>query len=85
MQVDQLGRNLTVDTATLHVDASGSKVGIKTKSPDAELHVVGNAYVSSNLTVDTDTLHVDSVNKRVGIETKKDLILDIEQSLNIES
>jgi hypothetical protein len=62
--------NLTVDTDTLHVDASDNKVGIKTKNPDAELHVVGNTYVSSNLTVDTDTLHVDSTTNSVGIETK---------------
>jgi len=65
-----VGSNLTVDTNTLHVDANANKVGINTDTPDAELHVVGNAYVSSNLTVDTDTLHVDTVNNRVGIETK---------------
>ena len=45
-----------------------SKLGIKTDSPDAELHIVGNAYVSSNLTVDTNTLHIDSVANRVGIK-----------------
>jgi hypothetical protein len=39
-------------------------------NPDANLHVVGNVYVSSNLTVDGDTLHVDVENKSVGIETK---------------
>ena len=44
-----------------------SKIGVKTDSPDAELHVVGNAYVSSNLTIDTNTLHVDAVTNRVGI------------------
>jgi hypothetical protein len=36
-------------------------VGVGTVNPNANLHVVGNTYVSSNLTVDTDTLHVDSV------------------------
>jgi hypothetical protein len=44
-------------------------VGINTKNPNAELHVVGNAYVSSNLTVDTDTLHVDAENDFVGVGT----------------
>jgi len=59
-----------VDTDTFHVDAPGNKVGIKTKNPDAELHVVGNVYVSSNLTVDTDTFHVDAPGNKVGIKTK---------------
>ncbi|QIG59528.1 hypothetical protein [Dishui Lake phycodnavirus 2] len=45
------------------------KVGIATAVPDAKLHVVGNAYVSSNLTVDSDTFHVDSDTNRVGVGT----------------
>src|SRR6056300_1541579 len=61
--------DLTVDTDTLFVDSSENKVGIKTVTPSAELHVVGNAYVSSNLTVDTDTLHVDVVNDSIGVGT----------------
>ena len=32
------------------------KVGVGTSSPDANLHVEGNAYVSSNLKVDTTTI-----------------------------
>src|SRR6056300_1315235 len=43
---------------------------MNTKNPDAELHVVGNAYVSSDLTVDTDTFHVDAGGNKVGIKTK---------------
>jgi hypothetical protein len=42
-------------------------VGIGTTSPDATLHVSGNAYVSSNLEVGTANLFVDTVNSRVGI------------------
>jgi hypothetical protein len=61
--------DLTVDTDTLFVDSSENKVGIKTVTPSAELHVVGNAYVSSNLTVDTETLHVDVVNDSIGVGT----------------
>ena len=45
-------------------------MGVNTKNPKANLHVVGNVYVSSNLTVDTDTLHVDATTNSVGIETK---------------
>ena len=52
---------------------SAGKVGIGVSAPDATLHVVGNAYVSSNLTVSgnvevgTSNLFVDTVNSRVGI------------------
>tara|TARA_Y100000356_G_scaffold19679_1_gene14014 strand:- start:413 stop:2512 length:2100 start_codon:yes stop_codon:yes gene_type:complete len=52
---------------------SAGKVGIGASVPDATLHVVGNAYVSSNLTVSgnvevgTADLFVDTVNSRVGI------------------
>jgi hypothetical protein len=62
--------DLTVSTDTLFVDSSANKVGIKTTSPSANLHVVGNVYISSNLTVDDDTFHVDSTTNSVGIETK---------------
>ena len=52
------------------MDSTTNSVGIETKSPQANLHVVGNVYVSSNLTVDEDTLHVDATTNSVGIETK---------------
>lgn len=54
---------------------SDGKVGVGVTSPDATLHVVGNAYVSSNLTVSgnvevgTANLFVDTVNSRIGIGT----------------
>ena len=61
--------DLTVDTDTLFVDSSENKVGIKTVTPSAELHVVGNVYVSSNLSVDEDTFHIDVVNDSIGVGT----------------
>ena len=75
--VDEYGSNIL--NVTGNTDISGdlsiggntlidSKIGVKTDSPDAEIHVVGNAYVSSNLTVDTNTLHVDSTTNRIGIK-----------------
>ena len=45
-------------------------VGVGTVNPKANLHVVGNVYVSSNLTVDTETLHVDAEASHVGVNTK---------------
>jgi len=64
-----VSKDLTVDTDTFHVDTTNNRVGIETKTPSANLHVVGNVYVSSNLTIDTDTLHVDALTHSVGIET----------------
>jgi hypothetical protein len=61
--------NLTVDEDTFHVDSTTNSVGIETKNPSANLHVVGNVYVSSNLTVDEDTLHVDAGGKSIGLGT----------------
>jgi hypothetical protein len=62
--------DLTVDTDTLFVDSTTKKIGINNSTPDANLHVVGNTYITSNLTVDNNTLHVDTVKHFVGIETK---------------
>jgi hypothetical protein len=61
---------LTVDTDTFHVDVVNDSVGVGTVTPHANLHVVGNVYVSSNLTVDDDTFHVDVVNDSIGVGTK---------------
>ena len=58
----------TVGTERVRVDSAG-RLGVATNAPAANLHVVGNTYVTSNLTVDTDTLHVDSTTHQVGIET----------------
>ena len=40
--------DLIVDTDTLHVDVSSDRVGINKLTPDASLHVFGNAFVSSD-------------------------------------
>jgi len=72
--VDEFGSNVlyvTGNTHTTDILSIGNKVGIKETDPDAELHVVGNVYVSSNLTVDEDTFHVDAVKHSIGIETKE--------------
>ena len=61
--------DLIVDTNKLYVDATNGRVGINKLTPDANLHVVGNVYVSSNLTVATDTLHVNILEDRVGMNT----------------
>ena len=42
---------------------------VGTVTPSANLHVVGNVYVSSNLTVDEGTLHVDVENDSIGVGT----------------
>jgi len=43
--------NIEVGTANLFVDTTTTRVGVGTASPDANLHVEGDAYVSSNLEV----------------------------------
>jgi hypothetical protein len=70
LSVDNVISDFAVNTDDFFVDISESKVGVSTTQPHAELHVVGNVYVSSNLTVDADTLHVDAANDRVGVNTK---------------
>ena len=56
--------NVVIDT----VNASFG-VGVDVNGPTSNLHVVGNAYVSSNLEVGTANLFVDTVNSRVGVGT----------------
>jgi hypothetical protein len=70
LSVNNVISDFAVNTDDFFVDISESKVGVSTTQPHAELHVVGNVYVSSNLTVDADTLHVDAANDRVGVNTK---------------
>jgi hypothetical protein len=52
----------------MRIDSSG-RVGVGTASPTSNLHVVGNAYVTSNLTVGTANLHVDTTTGFVGVGT----------------
>jgi hypothetical protein len=61
--------NLEVGQANLFVDTTTSRVGVGTTTPEATLHVSGNAYVSSNLEVGSSNLFVDTVNSRVGVGT----------------
>ena len=49
--------NLRVGTSHLFVDTTNHHVGINESDPDANLHVNGNAYISSDLTVGTN-VHV---------------------------
>ena len=61
--------NLEVGSSNLFVDTVNSRVGMGTTTPEATLHVSGNAYVSSNLEVGSSNLFVDTVNSRVGMGT----------------
>ena len=48
---------------------TSGRLGVNTTTPNANIEVTGNAYVSGNVTVDTNTLHVNAVNNRVGVGT----------------
>jgi hypothetical protein len=61
--------NLEVGSSNLFVDTVNSRVGMGTTTPEATLHVSGNAYVSSNLEVGSSNLFVDTVSGRVGVGT----------------
>ena len=75
--------DLKIGSNVLYVDVSETSIGVNTASPEAKLHVEGNAYVSSNLTVDTNTLHVDAANNRVGILNKNPAYaLDVDGDIN---
>ena len=78
--------NVVIDTVK-----SSFGIGVDVDGPTSNLHVVGNAYVSTELTVtgnvavDTDTLFVDTVNDRVGIGTTdpSNSILDVAGTLRV--
>jgi hypothetical protein len=53
------GVNLTADTSTFHVDATGDRVGIGTTSPGSTLTVVGNISSSTNITALTVCIGTD--------------------------
>jgi len=48
---------------------ANEKVGIGTSLPTSNLHLVGNAYVTSNLEVGTANLFVDTTTGRIGVGT----------------
>jgi hypothetical protein len=45
------GVNLTADSTTFNVDATGDKVGIGTTSPSQKLHVIGNATIVDSVSI----------------------------------
>ena len=59
--------DLIVDTDTLHVDVSSDRVGINKLTPDASLHVDGNAYVSTDFShgglLPTSGTEIDQIQK----------------------
>ena len=46
--------NLTVNTNTLYVDSVKGRVGMKTTTPNSNLHVVGNVFVTSDITTSSN-------------------------------
>ena len=72
-------------TEKMRITNAGN-VGIGTTSPGAELHVVGNAYVTSNLEVGGANLFVDTQTSRVGVGTRApDATLHVEGNVYASS
>jgi len=46
--------NVSIDNDTLAVDSISHRVGLKTTSPNSNLHVVGNVFVTSNITTSSN-------------------------------
>jgi predicted acyltransferase (DUF342 family) len=46
--------NVIVDEDTLVVDSESHRVGLKTTSPNSNLHIVGNVFVTSNITTNSN-------------------------------
>jgi hypothetical protein len=61
-----VGANSNVVIDTVHASFG---VGVDVNGPTSNLHVVGNAYVSSNLEVGTANLFMDTTTGRVGVGT----------------
>ena len=61
-------RLMTNGTEKVRIESDGS-VGVGTMAPHANLHVVGNTYVSSNFEVGEANLYVNTTNSRVGVGT----------------
>ena len=64
------GGDFYVNTNTLYVDASTSRIGLDTDSPDANLHAVGNVYVGSTTDATTTTTGALIVAGGMGIAKK---------------
>ena len=65
------GGDLKVGSNILYVDASEASVGLGTATPNSNLHVVGNAFVSSNLTVGNNVYVTGGLITNTGGVTKK--------------
>ena len=64
------GGDFYVNTNTLYVDASTSRIGLDTDSPDANLHAVGNVYVGSTTDATTTVTGALIVAGGLGIAKK---------------
>jgi hypothetical protein len=62
--------DLKVGSNVLYVDVSETSIGVNTASPEAKLHVVGNAYVSSTTDATTTTTGALIVAGGMGIAKK---------------
>ena len=59
--------DLTVDNGTMYVDVGNKSIGLGTVTPSANLHVVGNAYISSTTNSTTTTTGALIVAGGIGI------------------
>ena len=50
-QIDTVNGDLTVDTNTLHVDASNNRVGVGTASPTEPFHIVGASGAATDMQI----------------------------------
>ena len=60
--ISEINGDFTVDTNTLHVDADNNRVGIGTISPNYDLHVEGDAYVSDSIHTTNSLIESISIN-----------------------
>ena len=65
------GGDLKVGSNILYVDASEASVGVGVNAPNSNLHVEGNAFVSSNLTVGNNVYVTGGLVTNTGGVTKK--------------
>ena len=88
------GRNIRIDrifptSGTLEVDGKldfTDSLGIGTELPQANLHVVGNTYVSSNLEVGQANLFVDTTSSKIGVgTTEPDATLHVDGNTYVSS